>query len=99
MTAYNKMNSVHASHSKFLLDEILHKEWQFDGMTMSDWFGTYTTVDAIKAGLDLEMPGPPCVRGDVLERAMTGGLITDQDLNICVRRVRRVKPSMPHFVR
>lgn len=51
MTAYNKMNGTHASHSKLLLDEILHKEWAFDGMTMSDWYGTYTTVEAVKAGL------------------------------------------------
>ena len=28
----------------------------FEGMTMSDWIGTYSTTEAIKAGLDLEMP-------------------------------------------
>ena len=32
------------------------KEWGYEGVIMSDWTGTYSTVEAIKAGLDLEMP-------------------------------------------
>ncbi|KAG9497360.1 hypothetical protein J7337_010220 [Fusarium musae] len=58
MTAYNQVNGTHVSENKELLQSILRDEWKFDGLAMSDWFGTYSTTGAIDAGLDLEMPGP-----------------------------------------
>ncbi|KAF8963765.1 beta-glucosidase [Flammula alnicola] len=59
MTAwvYNRVNGTHASENPFLLTKILREEWKFDGMIMSDWFGTYSVDLALNAGLDLEMPG------------------------------------------
>lgn len=58
MTSYNKLNGTHCSENKWLLEDLLRKEWGFDGLVMSDWFGTYSVSDSINAGLDLEMPGP-----------------------------------------
>ena len=58
MSAYNKVNGEHCSQNKKLLLDILRKEWNWDGMIMSDWFGTYTTAASIKNGLDIEFPGP-----------------------------------------
>ena len=40
-----------------MLQDIVRKEWGFDGMFMSDWFGTYSVDAGINAGVDLEMPG------------------------------------------
>lgn len=57
MTAYNKVNGIHASENAFLLQDVLRKEWGSDACTMSDWFGTYSIAESINAGLDLEMPG------------------------------------------
>lgn len=57
MTAYNKVNGVHASQSEELLTNILRKEWGYEGLTMSDWYGCYSAEKSIQAGLDLEMPG------------------------------------------
>ncbi|KAK9457094.1 glycoside hydrolase superfamily [Dipodascopsis uninucleata] len=62
MTGYNKVNGLHCSSNKLLLDDILRKEWGFDGLVMSDWFGTYSVDQSINAGLDLEMPGPTIFR-------------------------------------
>ena len=55
--SYNRLNGIHVSESPNLLQDILRKEWGFDGMIMSDWFGTYGVDAGINAGLDLEMPG------------------------------------------
>lgn len=58
MTSYNKLNGIHCSEDKWLLDDLLRKEWGFDGLVMSDWFGVYSVSGSINAGLSLEMPGP-----------------------------------------
>ncbi|KAF8750133.1 glycosyl hydrolase 3 family [Rhizoctonia solani] len=71
MTAYNRVNGLHASENKYLLDSVLRKQWGWDGLIMSDWYGTYSADASIKAGLDLEMPGPPTWRADALQRCVT----------------------------
>ncbi|KAG7126513.1 beta-glucosidase I like protein [Verticillium longisporum] len=67
MTGYNGLNNAYCSENRDILDTILRKEWGWKGMIMSDWYGTYSTNDAVNAGLDLEMPGPSKFRGDLLK--------------------------------
>ena len=59
MTAYNYVNGVHASEHSHLLREVLKGEWEFEGVVMSDWFGTKSVPGAANGGLDVEMPGVP----------------------------------------
>jgi beta-glucosidase len=42
MTSYNSVNGVHVSESHHLLQDVLRKEWGYDGLTMSDWWGAYS---------------------------------------------------------
>ncbi|KAK6461969.1 beta-glucosidase [Scheffersomyces coipomensis] len=58
MTSYNKVNGEHVSQSTAILQDILRKEFKYDGTIMSDWFGTYSIKESLDAGLNLEMPGP-----------------------------------------
>jgi len=37
MTAYNQLNGLHCSEDPKLLQDVLRKEWGFDGLVMSDW--------------------------------------------------------------
>lgn len=67
MTAYNGVNGTYCSENPDLLEKMLRGEWGWDGLVMSDWFGTYSTTDAANAGLDLEMPGPTRFRGEALK--------------------------------
>lgn len=55
MGAYNKINGTHCCENKKLLDEILRKEWGFDGAVISDWGGVHKTKEAAECSLDLEM--------------------------------------------
>ncbi|KAF5386631.1 hypothetical protein D9615_001768 [Tricholomella constricta] len=57
--SYGRIEGVHCSENKKLLTDILRNEWKFEGIVMSDWFGTYSVDQSINAGMDLEMPGPP----------------------------------------
>ena len=54
MPAYNLYQGQHLCHNERMLNEILKGEWQFDGVTVSDWGGTHDTEQAIKNGLDME---------------------------------------------
>ncbi|KDE04413.1 hypothetical protein MVLG_05128 [Microbotryum lychnidis-dioicae p1A1 Lamole] len=87
MSSYNRINGIHVSESKDLLDDILRKEWGFDGLVMSDWTGTYSTDAAVKAGLDLEMPGPTTMRGAAIGRMLAAGKLTVSDIDARVRNV------------
>ncbi len=57
MSAYNKVNGENCSQNAPLLHDILRKEFGFRGFVVSDWRSTYSTANAVNAGLDLEMPG------------------------------------------
>ncbi|KAH9209406.1 beta-glucosidase precursor [Leptodontidium sp. 2 PMI_412] len=87
MTAYNQVNGTHAAENEHLLKEILREEWKWDGLVMSDWFGTYSTTGAINAGLDLEMPGPSRWRGPALVHAVVANKVKAKQLNARVRNV------------
>ena len=63
MSAYNRVNGTYACENDYTLKKMLKGEWGFDGLVMSDWFGTYD-ADVVKGGLDLEMPGPPRWMGE-----------------------------------
>ncbi|PWY75366.1 hypothetical protein BO70DRAFT_372618 [Aspergillus heteromorphus CBS 117.55] len=90
MTAYNKVNGIHASESPTLLHDILRGEWGWEGLLMSDWFGTYSTSEAINAGLDLEMPGPTRWRGGALAHAIAANKVPIAIVNDRVRAVLRM---------
>ncbi|KAL6787336.1 putative beta-glucosidase I [Trichoderma sp. SZMC 28012] len=87
MTAYNKLNGTHCSENHELLADILRGEWKWDGLVVSDWYGTYSTSEAIRAGLDLEMPGPSRWRTITLSHAVSSGKIDEKVLDDRARNV------------
>ncbi|KIW05918.1 uncharacterized protein PV09_03111 [Verruconis gallopava] len=89
MTAYNKINGTHASERREYIQHILREEWGWEGLVMSDWYGTYSTAEAINAGLDLEMPGPSRWRGQLLSHALLSKKVTRHTLDQRVREVLR----------
>jgi beta-glucosidase len=89
MSAYNKLDGTWCSENRWLLTNVLRGEWGFDGMVISDWWGTHSTVDAANAGLDLEMPGPPEHRGAELLDAVRRGEVAEAVVDAAVRRLLR----------
>ncbi len=90
MTSYNRVDGTYVSERSDLVNGVLKSEWAFDGVAMSDWYGTQSTEEAIAGGLDLEMPGPPRFRGAKLLEAYRQGKVEDAALREAALRVLRL---------
>lgn len=77
MSSYNKVNGVYAAENHWLLTKVLREDWDYDGVVMSDWFGSRSTEPTVNAGMDLEMPGPSRDRGYKLVAAVKAGFVSE----------------------
>jgi len=56
MSSYNRLNGVQTSQDAWLLTDVLRKEWEYDGLVVSDWYGIKDRPASLLAGNDLGMP-------------------------------------------
>ncbi len=87
MSSYNRLNGTYTSEHPWLLTKVLRGEWGFDGVVMSDWFGSHSTAATVNAGLDLEMPGPTRDRGEKLVAAVRNGEVKPETVRQAARRI------------
>jgi beta-glucosidase len=87
MTGYNRLNGEWCSESERLLARILRGEWGFEGLVMTDWWAVGSTVDSLRAGLDLQMPGPSRYYGTSVAQAVRDGLVEESLLDAAVTRI------------
>lgn len=86
MCSYNAVNGDYACENKYLLTDVLKKDWKFKGFVLSDWGGTHSTVKASAAGLDNEEPGDRFF-GAKLKEAVQAGKVPMAEIDDHVRRV------------
>lgn len=84
MSSYNLVNGIHSSENHDLLTGILRDEWGFEGMVTTDWWTFAEQFREIKAGNDVKMG---CGYPERVKTAYDRGLITDEEINTCVKRV------------
>lgn len=87
MAAYNKLNGTYCSQDPWLLTEVLRQEWGFDGVVVSDWGAVDDRVEALRAGLDLEMPPNLGVSDAAIVAAVRSGELEEGILDRAVARV------------
>jgi len=88
MCAYNRVNGQYSCENKYLLTDVLKKDWNFKGFVLSDWQGTHSTVKASAAGLDHEEPGE-YFYGNAMKKAVESGQVAMAELDDHVHRVLR----------
>jgi beta-glucosidase len=101
MASYNLVNGTKSTENKHTLTDVLRTDFGFQGFVLSDWWamrpqanvdgvdtGTLKTyaLDGMTAGLDVELPWG--LNYGQLENIITsGGGISDQDIDVAVRRI------------
>ncbi|HNY07591.1 MAG TPA: glycoside hydrolase family 3 C-terminal domain-containing protein, partial [Bacteroidales bacterium] len=108
MSSFNELNGVPATGNKFLLTDILRKEWGFKGFVVSDYTSVNEMVKhgivanekeagelALNAGLDMDMQG--AVYYNYLEKSLAEGKVTIQQIDEAVRRILRIKFELGLF--
>ncbi len=97
MAAYNRIDGIYACDHKRLIDGVLRQQWGFDGLVMSDWMALHSTVEAIAAGLDLEMPGATLHRGALLVQAVQAGTARAADVRAAAKHVLQLAERVGSF--
>ncbi len=108
MTSFNDYDGVPASGNKFLLDNILRKEWGFEGFAVTDYTSINEMVNhgvvadekeagelALNAGVDMDMQGAVYQR--FLKKSLEDGKVTQAQIDEAVRRVLRLKFELGLF--
>jgi beta-glucosidase len=88
MCSYNRINGVYAAENHWLLTQVLREEWGFTGAVVSDWGAVDDRVAALRAGLDLEMPGPVPDSTAALLAAAKASVADEKLLDASVERIR-----------
>lgn len=108
MTSFNEVDGVPASGSKYLLENILRKEWGFKGFIVTD----YTSINemvlhgfavdekhagelALNAGVDMDMQG--AVFQNYLKKSVEDGKVNESDIDEAVRRILHYKFQLGLF--
>ncbi|OPJ60797.1 beta-glucosidase [Clostridium chromiireducens] len=89
MSSYNLYKGTHCGHNDYLLNEVLKKEWDFDGFVMSDFYwGVKDTVEAANGGQNIEM-AHTLYFGDKLLQAVKNGLVSEEKIDDSALRIVR----------
>jgi len=88
MCSYNRMDGVYACENKYLLNDVLKRDWNYKGFVISDWGAAHSVENASAAGMDHEQPGW-LFYGDDLKKAVESGKVPQAELDDHVHRILR----------
>ncbi|WP_314507451.1 glycoside hydrolase family 3 C-terminal domain-containing protein [uncultured Microbacterium sp.] len=95
MTSYNSVNGEWAGQNEVLLEEILRKQWGFEGVTLSDFVsGLRDAGLSLRAGLDVEAPMRQ-QRATHLPTDLQTGRVTWEHVDRAGRRI--VRTQLAHY--
>jgi len=108
MAGFSDLNGVPCTGNAFLMNQVLRKEWDYNGFVVSDWESVaqlathgFTENDAesaeraVSAGLDMEMASTTFV--DHLEQLLHEGRVSEATVDLAVSRILRLKFALGLF--
>ncbi|MDQ0118375.1 beta-glucosidase-like glycosyl hydrolase [Pseudarthrobacter defluvii] len=91
MTSYNSVNGEWAGQNETLMEDILRRQWGFEGVTLSDFvFGLRDAALSLQAGLDVEAPMRQ-QRAHRLPADLESGRVTWDQVDRAARRILRTQ--------
>ena len=81
MSSYNLVNGTYVNENAHLLQDILRRDWGFDGAVVTDWGGSNDHALGVKNGSTLEMPAPGGDAVRELLKAVETGKISESDVD------------------
>lgn len=107
MASFNEIDGIPATANKWLLTDVLRKEWGFDGFVVSDYTGVSEMIDhgygdlqtvsakALAAGLDMDMVSEGLV--STLAQSLKEGKVTEDQIDAACRRILKAKFQLGLF--
>ncbi len=107
MSSFNEVDGVPASANKWLMTDLLRKQWGFNGFVVTDYtaiseminhgMGDLQTVSALalKAGIDMDMVADGFLT--TLKKSLDEGKVTQQEIDQACRRVLEAKYKLGLF--
>jgi len=107
MASFNVIDAVPAHANKWLLTDVLRKQWNFDGFTVADYGGVSEVVAhglgdlqtasslALAAGLDMDMVSEGFLT--TLKKSLDEGKITEAQIDTACRRILEAKYKLGLF--
>lgn len=86
MTSYNPINGLHAAENPWLVKENL-RAWGFEGIVMTDWTSSYSTIDYINGGVDFEMPKVHATDAVKVKELLRNGVIAESEIDEKCRHI------------
>ena len=107
MTSFNEVDGVPATANRWLMTDVLRKQWGFNGFVVTDFTGISEMVEhgigdlqtvsarALNAGVDMDMVSEGFV--GTLKKSLTEGKITMKTLDAACRRILEAKYKLGLF--
>ena len=95
MTSYNRLNGTYTNENQHLLKDILRGEWDWQGLVVTDWGGSNSYVEGVRAGMNLEMPAAGDDSACQLLKAVKEGRITEKEVDQRVSELLDVVLPLP----
>ncbi|ANE51042.1 beta-glucosidase BglX [Flavisolibacter tropicus] len=107
MSSFNDINGIPATGNRWLLTDLLRKQWGFDGFVVSDYTSVNEMIDhgmgdlqavsalALKAGLDMDMVGEGFLT--TLKKSLKEGKVTQQEIDLACKRILEAKYKLGLF--
>lgn len=89
MAAYNRLNGIYCSQNKWLLNDVLRKEWGFEGAVISDWGAVHDEAACFAAGLDMKMPRDPDLF-EKLKKGIEDGVLTEERIDAAAENMLKL---------